>query len=116
MPETISKFQSAIYNYAKGDAESKIWIFPGKGIASHNIKALSVLFRYIFGFAFLVLSFKFNLSFAYSLICLFIYLSWAFRKIYLKSHDWKVALWGPVLQVFSDFAVMAGFISGILSN
>jgi GT2 family glycosyltransferase len=115
MPTSISNFQFSIYNYAKGDAESKIWFFPGTGLASHNIKALSVVFRYLAG---LVLFFLF-LSKPVLLLLLFIlvilYLIWSFRKIYLQFRDWKVAIWGPVLQVVSDFAVMGGFISGIIS-
>jgi len=47
MPAFIHNFQLAIYNYAKGDAENKIWIFPGKGLASHNIKDVSILLRYL---------------------------------------------------------------------
>jgi len=105
MPDTITNFYFSIFNYAKGDAKSKIWLFPKKGLASHNIKALSVLLRYLLGLTLLALSFKFPYLLAYLFICLFVYLIWAYRK---------AGLWGIVLQLTSDFAVMGGFINGIL--
>ncbi len=114
MPETISDFYLKIKNYAKGDAKSNNWIFPGKGIMSHNIKAISIFLRYILAFVFIVIC-LFNTSlFVYWIMGLFIYLFWAFRKVYLEFSDWKLALYSPVLQIVSDFAVMRGFLSGII--
>lgn len=107
MPDTIFNFYFKIFNYAKGDAKSKIWFFPRKALASHNIKALFILFRYLVGFSFLILSFKFHYLLAYLIICLFAYLIWSFRK---------AGLWGPVLQILSDVAVMSGFLSGLTSK
>jgi len=115
MPETVSQFMSKIKNYAKGDAETKIWLFPGKGLASHNIKALFIFIRYLLGFSFLLLTFYFHLSPIYLFICLFVYLIRAYRKVYLAFGDWQTALWGPVLQITSDVAVIEGFASGIIS-
>ncbi len=105
MPETISNFQFKIYNYAKGDAESKIWIFPGKGLASHNIKALLVLVRYLLGLSLLVFGFVYSPLWLYCFIAILLYGFWAYRK---------AGLWGIILQFTSDFAVMAGFVSGLL--
>ncbi len=116
MPGSIKDFRSKIYEYAKGDAKSKIWIFPGKSFASHNIKVLFVLLRYVLGFSLLVLSFKFPFLLAYLLFFFFFYLIYAFRKIYLEFRDYRVAIWGPILQIVSDLSVMGGFVSGILNR
>jgi len=115
MPESVGQFMSKIKNYAKGDAKSKIWFFPGKGLESHNIKALSVLSRYIIGLILLILSFSRPSLFACLLIFLFAYLTWAFRKVYLEYRQVEIALWGPILQIASDFGVMRGFIEGLFS-
>lgn len=113
MPITILNFQLSIFNYTKGDAKSRNWIFPGKGSMSHNIKVLSVFARYLFALASLLYILLFNHPMlVYWAICLFAYLAWAFRKVYLEFGDWKVSLWGPVLQIISDISVMTGFISG----
>jgi glycosyltransferase involved in cell wall biosynthesis len=119
MPVTISNFQFTIFNYAKGDAKSKIWNFPGKGLTSHNIKALSIFARYIFLVGLLIFSFVFHLSFIYSLIIIcpifiFAYLIWSFRKVFIEFNNWRIAIWGPILQITSDIGVMSGFISGII--
>lgn len=116
MPDNLPEFFRKIFNYAKGDARSKIWIFPGKGIASHNIKALFIFLRYLIGAFFLVLCFRFPFMLAYLFFGFLIYLAWACRKIYLEFEDKKVALWGPILQITSDLAVMKGFLSGIIGR
>ncbi|QQG41192.1 MAG: glycosyltransferase [Candidatus Woesebacteria bacterium] len=116
MPGSIKDFRSKIYEYAKGDAKSKIWIFPGKGFTSHNIKVLFVAFRYLAGFSLLVFTFKFHFLLPYLFICVFAYLIFAFRKIYLEFRDWRVAVWGPFLQIVSDLGVTGGFVSGILNR
>jgi len=115
MPKKISEFFWKVFGYARGDALTKIWIFPGKGLMSHNIKSLFILFRYIFGLSLLIFSLKFHFLLPYLLICLFAYFFWAYRKVFLEFGEHRVALWGPILQVTSDIAVMGGFISGIIS-
>ena len=103
MPQNIKDFFGKTFNYAHGDAKTKIWIFAGKGLASHNIKAFLVLLRYLSGFSLLILSFGYN-TLPYLTTGLFVYLIWSFRKA-----GW----WGIILQFVSDFGVMSGFISGI---
>lgn len=105
MPTTITNFHLAIFNYAKGDARSKIWLFPEKGITSHNIKAVFIILRYVLGSIFLILSFKYRVFALYLCILISLYLFRSYRK---------AGLWGIVLQFVSDFAVMVGFISGII--
>jgi cellulose synthase/poly-beta-1,6-N-acetylglucosamine synthase-like glycosyltransferase len=113
MPEHINEFFWKVFGYARGDALTKIWIFPGKGFASHNIKSLFILFRYILGLATLFLSFKYHILLPALIILFLLYLLWAYRKVFLEFGDWKVALLGPIIQITSDFAVMGGFLSGI---
>lgn len=115
MPENLKEFFQKIKDYARWDARYGIWWHPAQGLASHNIKALMVLLRYLVALSLLVLSFKFN-TLPYLVILFFIYLVWAFRKVFLEFGEWRVALWGPILQITCDFAVMGGFISGILGR
>jgi glycosyltransferase involved in cell wall biosynthesis len=116
MPDTISDFCRKIYSYAKWDICYGIWWNPAQGLASHNIKALFVIVRYLMAVAFLICCFSHPPLFAYWLICLFAYLIFSFRKIFVEFGDWHSALWGPFLQITCDLAVMRGFISGIISG
>lgn len=116
MPSSLQEFGVKIYEYARGDATSKIWFFPGKSLMSHNIKAVSILFRYLAALLLLIFSLKYPVLSTYFFIFLFVYLIWAHRKVYLEFGDWKISFWGPVLQIISDFSVMRGFTSGIISN
>ena len=112
MPDTIQGFRFKIYEYAKWDARYGIWWHPTQRFASHNIKAFLVLIRYAIGLSLLILSFKFN-TLPFLLILILLYLIWSFRKIYSEFGDWKVSLWGPILQLTADFAVITGFVSGM---
>ena len=105
MPENLRAFYEKVKNYAEWDARTKIFIFPRKGLASHNIKALSVLLRYLLGIILLTLSFKFN-TLPLLIILLGLYLFWAYRKA-----GW----WGPVLQLSADFGVISGFLNGLFT-
>jgi glycosyltransferase involved in cell wall biosynthesis len=104
MPESLNEFFWKIFTYAKGDAKSKIWFFPRNGPTSHNIKALSIVFRYLAGITLLILGLKYVALYPTVGILFLFYLIWAFRK---------AGVWGPVLQVVSDVGVMYGFLSGI---
>ncbi len=116
MPATLKDFFYKIFEYARGDAKSKVWYFPGKGLSSHNIKALSIILRYLVAITLLLMSLKFIYLFPILVILFFLYLVWSFRKVLVELGDHKIAVWGPVLQISSDFAVMYGFIKGILSK
>lgn len=116
MPEDLTEFYFKIRNYAKGDAKSKIWNFPGKSLMSHNIKSILILLRYVVGITLLILSIWYPYLLAYLVIGLLIYIIWSFRKVFLEFREVKIAKWGPILQVTSDFAVMAGFLAGILGR
>ena len=110
--DSIKKF----YSYAKGDAQIGIWWHPEKQLASHNIKISLIFVRYILGLTLLFYAIfnplLWNLAFA----GLVVYVFWAFRKTYLLTQDLKVGLWGIIIQFSSDFAVMAGFLVGLVKK
>jgi cellulose synthase/poly-beta-1,6-N-acetylglucosamine synthase-like glycosyltransferase len=116
MPATLKEFFYKICEYARGDAKSKVWYFPGKGLTSHNIKALSIILRYFVAITLLFMSLKFAYLFPILVILFFLYLIWSFRKVLLELGDYRIAVWGPVLQISSDIAVMYGFIKGIIGK
>jgi glycosyltransferase involved in cell wall biosynthesis len=115
MPESIKVFFQKIEAYAKWDIQYGIWWHPTQALASHNIKALLVLLRYLFATTLLILSFWYT-TLPYLLVLIFLYLIFSFRKIFVEFGDWRLALWGPVVQITTDFAVISGFVLGILGR
>ena len=107
MPNTVKSFYLKVKNYATGDAESGIWWHPIKRFQSHNIKIVSIYLRYIIGLLLLVFSFKFFVFTLLLYILITLYLSYSYKK---------AGTWGPILQIVSDFAVMTGFLRGILKS
>lgn len=117
MPGDIKEFFWKVFNYAKGDAKSKIWLFPGKSLTSHNIKALSVVLRYLFALILLIYCLVVNTSLLIIWFLGFLaYFFWSYRKVFIEKGKVEVAIWGPVLQVVADVAVIGGFISGIIGK
>jgi len=101
------------YSYARGDAQTKIWWDPEKRFASHNIKILFIFVRYFIGFSVLIFSFSNPLLLWVLMIGIILYILWIFRKVYLRTKDFKAGLWGIPIQFVTDFIVMAGFIKGL---
>ncbi len=104
-------FFNKVFNHAKGDIKTGIWLHPTKGLMSHNIKNLTIFLRYfIFLFAFyLMITAK---NFYLFWILLFLYFFWAvwkWRDVVLG----KDRLYLPLVQVVSDIAVMTGFLSAL---
>jgi len=116
MPINLKDFYSKIRDYAKWDVQYGIWWHPTQRFMSHNIKALSILLRYIAGLALFILGFIQPPLFVLLLILIFAYFYWAYRKIYDEFGDYQTFVWGPVLQITSDAAVIVGFFSGILGG
>lgn len=112
MPGDFTEFFWKIYNYALGDSKSRVWAFPGKGLTSHNIKALFVVIRYILGIWIAGVCFMYGLA-PLVLVLVLIYIIWSFKKIYDLFGDWRTALWGPPVQLVCDIAVIGGFILGL---
>lgn len=110
LKDSLKKF----YIYARGDAQAGIWWHPGKQLASHNIKILFIFLRYFIGLFLLILAIG-NPPLLYVILMgLILYIFWAFRKVYLVTGNFKAGLWGIVVQFSSDFAVMGGFVAGLL--
>ncbi len=116
MPNSIREFGFKISEYAKWDVQYGIWWHPTQKLMSHNIKAVSIIVRYIFLMGLFILSILNTSLFIILFICLLSYFLWAYRKVFLEFRDWRIALWGPVLQVVSDISVMRGFVSGIIKS
>lgn len=108
--DSIKKF----YQYAKGDAQAGIWWHPSKRLASHNIKISLIFVRYIAGLILVILALGSPLLWWIIVAGLVLYIFWAFRKVYLLTNDLKSGLWGIIIQFASDFAVMSGFLSGLI--
>lgn len=99
MPNTIFEFALKIYSYAKGDVQSGIWWDKKKKFRTHNLKAISIFIRYILFITLLYI----NLN-----LCLL------FFVLYMLYAFSKAGIYGVILQFTSDFAVIIGFINGIL--
>lgn len=112
MPESVGEFFNKVKSYARGDVKSGVWKHNTKGYMSHNIHSVSIFFRYVIGFIFLLLSWKNNQLFPIFGTLILLYFAWAFRKIYRHFGNWKAGVWGIILQLVSDIAVMTGFIEG----
>jgi glycosyltransferase involved in cell wall biosynthesis len=115
MPGSMEGFIKKIYSYAKGDALSGIWKHPLKSITSHNIKAASILVRYILAIVIVALFFGTSL-FWIPVLMFLIYSCWAFQKVYDITKSFEAGLWGIVLQYISDICVMSGLLSGIYAK
>lgn len=96
---TFKKLLTKFFVYAVGDGQAGIWWYPAKGLQSHNIKILTVYLRYAIGLWLLVVSKTIFLLYA------LLYMVYAYKK---------ARFWGILLQILSDFAVMGGFLKGLL--
>jgi glycosyltransferase involved in cell wall biosynthesis len=113
MPRNIKEFFKKIFSYAKGDAKTKIWFYPGKGIKSHNIKSLLVIIRYLLGIFIVYFSIINKVFPTLPIILLIFYSFWAFSKVYQENKNILPSLWGIILQYVSDVGVICGFINGL---
>jgi cellulose synthase/poly-beta-1,6-N-acetylglucosamine synthase-like glycosyltransferase len=110
--EAIKKF----YGYAKGDGQAGIWWHPSMKLKTHNLKLISIYFRYLIGLILLALGFL-NPIFRLVLVVLFLaYLFWAVLKSYNNVKYWRAMVILPIMQIVSDLAVMIGFAEGSLKQ
>ena len=75
------------FNYATGDAMS------GNFLSRHNLKVYTIFLRYT----------------------LFIIFPPLFL-VYIIYGYWKARTWGTIIQIASDFSVMAGFLNGLFKT
>lgn len=113
MPPNLKLITEKMFNYAKGDAKSKLWFSKSKGLMSHNIKVLSIFLRYLIGLSLLWAVITEQVSPIWLIFVILLYSFWAFRKVYLEERNILAGLFGVVLQFCGDFAVMAGFLRGL---
>jgi glycosyltransferase involved in cell wall biosynthesis len=113
LPYNLKMFYKKIFLYAKGDCKSKIWFFPKTKTVSHNIKALSIFLRYLFGLILTIWSIDLKIFPELPLILLGLYFYWSFSKIFREYKNVGASIWGILLQFTADIAVMGGFINGI---
>lgn len=113
IPDNLTDAFNKLFSYAKGDAASKIFIHPLKGLMSHNIKTLFVFLRYLTGFFLFVKGISYTPLLFVLGILIILYIFWAFRKVYIATGSVNAGLWGIVLQFTADVAVMGGFLKGI---
>ena len=113
---TLKASLKKFFNYAKGDAKAGIWWDPNKQLASHNIKVSLIFIRYFIGLALIILSFLGYISPPVVLILAVLYLIYPVYKWRDVIKTWQGRFWLPIIQISSDFAVMSGFISGIINR
>ena len=113
IPRSLKEGLKTMGDYAKWDVRYGIWWHPTQKLSSHNIKVLSIFARYILGISLAILAFSNPLLLWLAGFGLALYVFWAFRKVYLENRNWKVVLWGVIIQVLSDFVVMGGFVKGV---
>ena len=113
---TLKDSMKKFFIYAKGDAQAGIWWHPTKQLASHNIKISAIYLRYLLGLLLLINSFN-NILYLKILITGFIfYLFWSIWKWKDVITKWKARKYLPIIQILSDFAVMGGFLSGLIQK
>lgn len=101
----IKDFYKMIFRFARGDAKAGL----------RKFKYMSYFFRY---FVFILLGILGGLGILGRLgiwagLGMFIfYLFWAIVKNYKYVNNWRAIVYLPVLQIVSDFAVIAGAING----
>lgn len=116
MPQTFREGIKKFYEYAKWDGMYGIWWHPTQRLSSHNIKVIFVFMRYLAGITLVVLGVNSPLLWWIVGIGLIFYLFRAYRKVYLEFRDWRAGVWGSIIQFSSDFAVMLGFLRGIIGK
>jgi len=114
IPSNLKEGITTMGDYAEWDARSRIWWHPTQKLASHNIRVISIFFRYIVGLLLLISGIRNPLFLFLLALGFFFYLVWAFRKVFEKHRSLKVAVWGPIIQIASDIAVMSGFLKGTI--
>lgn len=116
MPQKYSEGIKKMFNYAKGDVQSGIWNHASKGLLSHNIKATSIFLRYLVWTAILLYSIMIPNLLYPPFLLLLLYIFWSFRKVYIRFRNVEAGFWGIAIQFVSDFAVMGGFLQGLIAK
>lgn len=106
VPEDLIDSMKKFFFYSRGDVQS------GDYLTSHNIKVMTVFIRYFIFLFLLFFSFIYT-SLAVIFILIFcLYLIWSVYKHRRFVKGWKARAYTAIIQIASDLAVMAGFLSG----
>jgi len=114
MPKTIKEFTNKIYEYARGDAKSKIYWNPVKKYESHNIKAVFTLFRYLVGSLLLIFGLSTPLLLWVLGVGIVGYFAFAYRKVFLEYRQVTLAILAIPIQIIADIAVINGYLTGVV--
>lgn len=116
VPKTFLEAIKKFYDYAKGDAQAGIWWHPAQGLSTHNIKISTIFARYLIGLILFTASLQLPILFFVLVVGYIFYIAWSCQKFNDVVTDPKTQLYIPLLQIASDFAIMAGFSIGILKK
>lgn len=105
--ENIKEAFKMFYNFAKGDAEARIF----------RRKVMLIFVRYSLGIILVLYAIFLNQSFSFLVVAgLVLYCLWAIVKNFKYVKHWKAVIILPMLQFISDFAVLSGSIRGIFKR
>ena len=94
-PKTWREFWQKTKSFSKGDVKGKVF----------RKKVLLIFLRYFLGIVLLIFNWRL------AVLALLLYSIWAISKNYKNCpHSWKLL---PLVQIYSDFAVMSGVISAL---
>lgn len=96
------------YSYAKGDGQA--WYI--------RLQTPFLFLRYLAGILLVVvyLAIKSIVLLNFLFLILFMYILWTIKKNYRYVRNWQAFYYLPILQFTSDFAVMSGFVVGLLTR
>jgi len=108
MPKTLKEAFQKFYHYAKGDGQINI--------KPHNLKILAIYSRYLLGILLLILGLSVPIFWSVLALLIALYYFWAIVKNFRDVKALSAIVFLPVIQVISDWAVMAGFLLGSLNG
>jgi glycosyltransferase involved in cell wall biosynthesis len=114
VPRNLNEIIKKFYFYARGDAEAGVLWNPIQGRGTHSLKIIFIFARYVIGILILFKSFTNHIFLLVTMLLVFLYFSWSILKMKDLEKNWNVRVNIPIIQLVSDFAVMAGFLSGLL--
>ncbi|HSX48711.1 MAG TPA: glycosyltransferase, partial [Candidatus Saccharimonadales bacterium] len=106
VPNNLISSLKKFFFYAKGDVQS------GNYLTSHNIKVLSIFVRYLVFISLSLFIFIYTPLVIVFVLIFSLYLTWSVYKHRRFIKGWKAWGYTAIIQIASDFAVMAGFLSG----
>ncbi len=101
VPNNFISLIKKFFFYAIGDGKM---LKITKRFNHHSFRIFSIYLRYIIMFLF----------FPFTPILLIIYSFWSINKFSKIKKTWQITLLIPIIQIASDFAVMFGFLAGLL--